>query len=223
MKGIRILLSASLFIISCAHLPEISHLETPPPVLQTGCASPFPDGKWQVVHSIEAELPGGMKGFVIGAIIISSIPRTIACAIMSPEGFVLLDARQDQELIINRAIYPFDKKEFVEGLIRDVQLIFFRPDGPLLETGVLENGSPVCRYQGPDGTIEDIILSSDDTWEIRQYNKDLVLARTVKAWSLKNTDSPDQWSVPGRLKLTSHGFPGYELSMTLVDAVLLTR
>jgi len=141
---------------------------------------------------------------------------------MSLEGFVFFEARQDKEIVISRAIFPFDKKEFAEGLMRDIRLIFFKPDGPLVDSGVLENNSPICRYQSSDGRIIDIITSSDNTWEIRQYSEDLRLSRTIKAGSLRKEDPSDQWPLPGRLELISHGSPGYKLTMTLVDAVLLT-
>jgi len=224
MKALCILLCASLFIASCASLPEI-HLADGPVALelQAGCRTVFPDGKWQFVHSIEAEFPGGRKGFVMGAVVISSNPQKIECVIMSMEGFVLFDARQDQDLVINRAIHPFDKKEFAEGLLRDLRLILFQPDGTLIKSGRLKNDSSICRFQIPDGGVVDVIASPDNTWEIRQYCKDLRLTRTVQASSLRNVGSSERWPVPGKLKLTAHGPHGYALLMTLVDAVSQTQ
>jgi hypothetical protein len=224
MKALWFLLCASLFITSCASLPEI-HLADGPVALevQAGCGAVFPDGNWQFVHSIEAEFPGGRKGFVMGAVVISSNPQKIECAIMSMEGFVLFDARQDQGLVINRAVHPFDKEEFAEGLLRDLRLIFFQPVGILIKSGRLKSGSSICRFQIPDGSVVDVIISPDNTWEIRQYGKDLRLTRTVQANALRNAGSPDKWPVPGKLKLTAHGSHGYALSMTLVDAVSLTQ
>ncbi len=219
-----ILLCASLFISSCAGLPEIRPARGPAAsALQAGCEIPFPDGKWQFVHSIEAELPGGRKGFVVGVTVISSMPQTTDCAIMSLEGFVFFNAGQDREIVIHRAIFPFDKKEFAQGLMQDIRLMFFKPDGPLIESGVLENDSSVCRYQSPGGKVIDIITSPDNNWEIRQYSEALRLTRTIKAWSLKNEGPSDKWPIPGRLELTAHGSLGYKLTMTLVDAVLLTQ
>lgn len=224
MKAFLILLCALLFIISCADLPRIRPADDPAALAPyAGCGIPFPIGKWQFVHSIEAELPGGRKGFVMGVTVISSKSRSVACVIMSLEGFVLFDARQDQDLVIKRAISLFEKKAFAEGLMKDIQLIFFKPNGPLIESGVLENGSPLYRYQIPDGRIIDIVTTPDNTWEIRQYSKDLRLTRTVKAWPPKDAGSADKRCIPGKLELKAHGFLGYELAMTLVDAVLLSQ
>jgi len=224
MKARWIPLSVLLLVVSCAGLPEIRSAHGPAALaLQAGCGSPFPVGKWQFVHAIEANLPGGRKGFVMGVTVVSSKLQSMDCVILSPEGLVLFEARQDQGLVIKRAVFPFEEKAFAEGLIRDVQLIFLRPDASLRESGLLGNGSSVCRYQEPDGKIVDIITHSDNTWEIREYGEDGHLTRTVKAWSLKSTGSPDQWPAPERLKLVSHGFPNYELTMTLVEAVLLSQ
>ncbi len=142
---------------------------------------------------------------------------------MTIEGLVLFDAKQDQALVVNRAIHPFDKKEFAQGLLNDLRLIFFQPDGKLIKTGNLKNSSSICRFQWHDKRVVDVITCMDNTWEIRQYSKDLRLIRTVQAGSLKNTDSSKKWPVPGKLKLTAHGSHGYSLSMTLVDAVPLTQ
>jgi hypothetical protein len=107
--------------------------------------------------------------------------------------------------------------------MKDIQLIFFKPDGKLIGPGVLENGSPLCRYQITDGKIIDIVTNSDNTWEIRQYNKDLRLTRTVRAWPPNDAGSGDNQHIPKRLELKSRGFHGYRLAMTLVDAVLLSE
>jgi len=224
MKTLCILLCASLFMTSCAGLPEI-HLAdgSTASELQAGCGTVFPDGKWQFVHSIEAEFPGGRKGFVMGAVVISSNPQKIECANMSMEGFVLFNASQDQGLVINRAIHPFDKEEFAQGLLRDLRLIFFQPDGTLIKSGRLKNGSSICRFQSPDGSVVDVIASQDNTWGIRKYSKDFRLTRTVQAGALRTAGSSDKWPVPGKLELTAHGSHGYALSMTLVDAVSLTQ
>jgi len=224
MKALLLVLCVLFFIISCTELPRVRPADDPAALASyAGCEIPFPKGKWQFVHSIEAELPGGRKGLVIGVTVISSDPRSIACVIMSLEGFVLFDARQEQDLVIKRAIAPFEKKAFAEGLMKDIQLIFFKPDGQLIGSGVLENGSPLCRYQISDGRIVDIVTNSDNTWEIRQYNKDLRLTRTVKAWPPDDAGSVDNRHIPGRLELKTHGFHGYRLAMTLVDAVPLSQ
>jgi len=223
MKATWIPLCALLFVVSCACLPDIRPANGPAALaIQAGCDATFPVGKWQFVHTIEATLPGGRKGLVMGVTVVSSAGRAMDCIILSPEGLVLFEARQEQDLVIRRAVFPFEEKAFAEGLVRDVQLMFLRPDASLSESGFLENGSSVCRHQGHDGKIVDIITHLDHAWEIREHGEDGRLTRTVEAWSLKSTGSPDQWPVAEKMKLVSYGFPGYELTMTLVDAVLLS-
>jgi hypothetical protein len=142
---------------------------------------------------------------------------------MTLEGFVLFDARYDQGLTTNRAIPPFDRIEFAKGLMKDIRLIFFKPDGPFVGSGILKDGSPICRYQNPEGRIIDIITFPDNAWEIRQYDKDLRLARTIRASLPTTADGSSQRVIPRRLELKAHGPPGYELSMSLVSAFSLSE
>jgi hypothetical protein len=225
MRGIVfVLVGVLLFVISCASLPAMYRSNCPAALeIQAKCRVPFPQGKWQFVHYIEATLPGGKKGFVMGITVISPVTETIDCVIMTLEGFVLFDARYDQGLITNRAIAPFDRIEFAKGLMDDIRLIFFKPDGPLIGSGILEDGSPVCRYQDFEGKTIDIITFPDNSWEIRQYGKDLRLARTVTASSPKKAGRSGQQVVPDRLELKVHGLLGYELSMNLVSAFSLSE
>ncbi len=220
MKTFRIFPTLLLCIISCAQLPKVGPLNDQTDLeLQTRCGAMFPHGKWQFVHSLEAELMGNKKVYFMGVTVTSSIHKTIECVIMTLEGLVLFEAGRDRELIIKRALHPFDKNGFAKGLMKDIQLIFFKPEGPLIESGMLENGSFVCRHQGPEGGVIDIIASLDNTFEIRRYSEDLQLIRTVKARDFKNKKSYHEWPVPGGLSLTAYGVHKYRLTMTLVDAV----
>ena len=171
MRGIVCVLGGVLlFINSCASLPEMYPAGGPAASeIHAKCSAPFPQDKWQFVHYIEATLPGGKKGFVMGITVISPMTETIECVIMTLEGFVLFDAQYDQGLMINRAISPFDRIEFAKGLMEDIRLIFFKPDGPFVGSGILEDGSPVCRYKNFEGRVIDIITFPDNAWEIRKY------------------------------------------------------
>ena len=224
MTGVvRVLVGALLFINSCASLPDMYPVDGPAALeLHAECSAPFPQDKWQFIHYIEASLPGGKRGFVMGITAISPMTETIECVIMTLEGFVLFDARYDQELRTNRAIPPFDKIEFTKGLMKDIRLIFFKPDGPFVGSGILEDGSPICRYQNSEGGTIDIITLPDNAWEIRQYGRDLRLSRTVRASSPTKASRSGQRVIPSRLELKAHGTPGYELSMNLVSAFSLS-
>jgi hypothetical protein len=140
---------------------------------------------------------------------------------MTIEGLVVFDARYDQELVIHRAVAPFDQEGFAAGLISDIQLIFFMPQGPLVETGNDPNGASVCRYQNPDGRIVDLVIHGDRSWQIRQYSQQLRLTRTVTAFFSQENPAEEQAAMPDRLELTAHGVAGYNLIMDLVEAVPL--
>jgi hypothetical protein len=191
-------------------------------VLPQTCQRLFPIGKWQFVHSIEAVMPGGQKGLVMGVTVISSVDKTAHCVLMTIEGLVVFDARYDQELVINRAVAPFDQEGFAAGLISDIQLIFFIPQGSLVETGNDPNEASVCRYQNPDGRIVDLVIDADHTRHIRQYTAQRRLRRTVDAFFTKQESDGGGPDFPDRLELRAHGVAGYTLVMDLVEAVPLT-
>ena len=224
MRSLCLLMCIGCMLISCSALPlpslqptdRASRVELP----QT-CRQLFPNGKWQFVHSIEAVMPGGQRGLVMGVTIISSRNKSAHCVLMTIEGLVVFDARYDQQLVINRAVAPFDHEGFAAGLISDIQLIFFMPEGPLVETGNDPNGASVCRYRNPDGRIIDLVIDADHTRHIRQYNAQERLSRTVDAFFTKQEPEGDGPDFPDRLELKAHDVAGYTLIMDLVDAVPL--
>jgi hypothetical protein len=222
MKTFFSLLFTGCIAIACSALPAVHPVDiTFGTQLSRKCDNLFPNGKWQFVHSIETTMPGGQKGLVMGVTVISSRDKTVQCAIMTIEGMVVFDARYDQRLVIQRAVPPFDSEGFAEGLIRDIQLIFFMPQGLLVETGKDKDGASICRYRKPDGRIVDLMIHGDRSWQIRQYSRQLRLIRTVTAFFSKKNPAAEQAAIPVRLELTAHGLAGYNLIMDLVEAVSL--
>lgn len=218
------MLSALGLISACSSLPEIKPAEnTALPAPLQECRQIFPQGRWQFLHTIEATMPGGKKGTLMGVTIISSRGETVQSVIMTIEGLVLFDARYDQELVINRAVPPFDSQNFAQGLMQDIRLIFFEPRGPLIDSGILKNRQAVCRFQSPDGQMVDIVHRSNDSWEIRQYTTSLHLNRTAGVFFNKTQADPDFSEIPKRLELRAHGHPGYSLVMRLVEAIPINR
>jgi hypothetical protein len=222
MKHIFLLLSVLGLILSCSSLPQVypagASADAQP---DRACRDPFPDGDWQLLHSIEATLPGGKKGFLMGLTIISSSNRTARCVIMTLEGFVVFDALYDKQIAVKRAIAPFDSEAFANGLIEDINLIFFRPAGSIKTSGFLETGATVCRYQKPDGQMVDLVIHEDRSWQKKRYSLQLRLIRTVTAFFSKENPTEEQAAIPDRLELTAHGIAGYNLIMDLVEAVPL--
>ncbi len=224
MKSLCLSLCVACILISCSTLPSLQPEDrTVRGKLPQTCLRLFPSGKWQLVHSIEAVMPGGHRGLVMGATIISSRDKSAHCVLMTMEGLVVFDAQFDQRLVINRAVAPFDNEDFAAGLISDIQLTFFMPDGPLVETGIDPDGASVCRYLNPDGRIVDLVIEADHTWHIRQYTAQQRLSRSVDAFFTKQEFDGDGPYFPDRLELKAHDVAGYTLIMDLVEAVPLTH
>jgi len=207
-----------LTTMSCGRLPKLGEPAiSPERQLYENCEEiPYLSGKWRFVHSIEAVMPGGKRGTLIGICLISSETGTIHSVIMTIEGFVLFDARYDGELLVSRSIPPFDTPGFARGQMEDMKLIFFRPEGKPIRTGILENGSPACRYENSDGMTVDVIIRPDNSWEIRKYGRNAKLVRTVRAFRGQAADQ--KWVPPERLELTAHGMMGYSLILKLMQA-----
>jgi hypothetical protein len=224
MKPFLLLLGVMGLILSCSSLPQVypkgASADLQP---DRTCRGPFPDGDWQLLHSIEATFPGGNKGFLMGLTVISSSNKTARCVIMTIEGFVVFDALYDKKISVQRAIAPFDSETFANGLIEDINLIFFKPSGPVKTSGILKSGAAVCRYQKPAGQTLDIINQGEHNWEIRQYLPDYRLVRTVRTMPAKDPDLVDRKGIADKIELTAHGSPGYSLIMDLVEAVPLAK
>jgi hypothetical protein len=218
-RTVPVLLSVLFAMPSCASLPTIYRGGCPAaPERCADCTTPFLHRKWELVHYIEAALPGNRQGFLTGVTVISPATRRIECAMMTLEGFVLFSARYDRELIVDRAVSPFDKREFAEGIMEDIRLIFLQPEGPFVRSGLLADGSPSCRYENPGGGFTDVILFPDGSWEIRRYGKNLRLTRTVRASCPEAAGPTALQALPASLELEAYGPLGYGLSMNLVSA-----
>ena len=161
-------------------------------------------------------MPGGTAS-VIGITDISSDHETIHCIIVSIEGLVLFDGVYRGEVFINRGIRPFDSEEFAKGLMNDIRMVFFPPVGELTGTGILSNGSNVCRYTNDTMTIVDVIIDPNHHWEIRQY-RDGNLNRSVKAYLKERAIDGVQKAFPGRIELSVNEDPGYGLTLRLIRA-----
>lgn len=219
MRAIYLLLIIFAQMISCAGPPKLAPIKHPlPSGTKESCITPFLDNKWQFVHSVQATMPEGGKAVLIGITVLSPKTGIIHCVIMTLEGLVLFDAQYDHKIVIKRGIHPFDSMDFARGLINDIKLIFFRPDGQSIESGTSDNGSLVCRYKTNSGMIVDVITNQNGPWEIRQYNDDSKLTRSVRAYPNRQGATEKQKTIPGRLVLTAYGSHGYSLTLELIEA-----
>ncbi len=224
MSHAKIFFSAIFLIISISacSLPQIQTVSSfQSDHIQCQCQSPFPTIGMQFVHSITAILPNGNTNVAIGVTTISPDTQIINCAIMTIEGMVLFEAEYNQKIIIHRSIPPFDSKQFAQNMINDIRLVFFKPTGRLIKAGIRTARSNICRYEQPDGMIEDVIVQQNGNWEIHQYNTHYKQIKTIKAYY---TDVNDHmfWEgkekIPSKYEITAHGILGYTLKLGLIEA-----
>jgi hypothetical protein len=207
-------------VTACARLPKIDPNppgHPSPPV--SACRDLFPHGRWQLYHSIEATLPDGRKTILTGATVFSSEDRSIRWALMTVEGFVLFSGRWHNKITVDRAVPPFDRPGFAQGLIDDLRLLLFAPQAPLVTTGRLEQGDPACRFGSSQSTI-DIAVKEDGSRIVRQYASNRKMVRSVVADDLTRID---QGLFARHLILKHYGILGYQLELHLIEAIPINK
>lgn len=205
--------------LGCAGLPQIAPVaDGRASPLQAGACSIFPQGDWQFLHSIKAEMAGGVSFVSMGVTVMSARQRSNRSVIMTFEGFVVFDASYGEAgkgLVVHRALPPFDSPHFAAGIMEDIRMLFFEPEGTLVASGVLANGSAACRYLGPEGEFVDVERRSDGGWELKRYSREERLIRSARAFRKPGIES----GFPAVIELTAHGSQTYKLELTLVEAL----
>jgi hypothetical protein len=227
MKRIFPLISFILTLVlsaSCARLPPIvPDRGSRPDGTIASRTDIFPSGRWQLTHAIDAAVMGEKKSGLLGVSVLSSSNRTLQCALMTVEGFVLFAGRFDGLLTVERALSPFDRPGFAKGLMDDLILLFFMPDGLMLQTGVLPDGASVSRF-GSDssgGETIDVLIRDDHAWAVHKYDSRHRLERSIEASGMTGIGSGEEVPFARRLTLKRHGLMGYQLDLRLVEAVAL--
>ncbi len=206
-----------VFLSACARLPVIGPADqASAPEIKKRCQRPFLDVPYSFVHVMEASLPGGKAGTLIGVTVFDPASRTVESAILTIEGFVLFHARYDKEVFVNRAVPPFKADHFAANMMEDVRLIFLAPEGRLLKAGLLTGGSAVCRYDAGQGQVVDVVVHKDETWEIGKYNANGELLRQVRAFNVRE-------GIPAAVELNAFGFREYSLRLKLISAEALRK
>jgi hypothetical protein len=220
-----ILLGLLLLATGCAALPRISPVqEGRATELARSCDALFPEGEWRLVHTIRATLQGDRQTVMTGVTLLDPADRRIHSVMMTLEGLVVLDAVwADGDLTLNRGVPPFDAESFVRGMMADIRLIFFRPEGPPEAVGIAGAGLPACRYDtGSDRTRIITLHPETDGWTLRQY-RGRRLARTVTARPGDPSGVGPAAPIAERLTLTAHGSPRpYTLDLTLLKGEPIT-
>jgi hypothetical protein len=201
----------SFLFFSCKSLPVIE--QGKPGFKQD--INPFLDKKYQLTHSIKADLPNGDKLLVIGVTIVDPAERSIHAILMTVEGLVLFDVNYNNNAVtINRGMPGMqntDSSDFIRALIDDLKLIYFMPESEHPEAGTID-GKFIKRYTSRDNMVIDIILNNDKTVKINKYDGGSNLVRTVNIFSINSEGLPE------KLELTAPGLFGYSLYMELVNA-----
>jgi hypothetical protein len=209
-----IILGLAFFLCACAHLPPIQPMDAGSrSSMEAQCSSFFPQGRWQLVHTITARLTGGRLATFSGVIALSPRPPSIHCVLMTLEGMVIFEAVDDGRVDVRRAFGPFDNDDFARGVMEDIRLLFIEPDGGILETGAFDQGVLGCRYRTGRGRVVDLIRLADGEWEMHQYGQGGRLLRSVTA------DAVDNRGIASRMTLDASGSHRYTLSMKLVEAI----
>jgi len=176
------------------------------------CPALFPRGDYQFVHLINFSMPGGNHGSAMGVTVLKG--NTIHCVLMTVEGLVLFSADCTDTLQVNRAVPPFDRPGFAQGLMADIRTIFLQPRGDTI-TGQADDTTRICRVAGRSGIV-DTLLSPSGCSKKLFYSSDHHLQRVITAAEcnreLGGVRIPDQLL----LQVFTHG--GYRLEMHLVSA-----
>ncbi len=199
-------------------LPELA--ATAEESVAGACGSVFPRGRWQFTHSIEYSRAGGESLTVLG--VTSLDGREVGCALVTVEGFTLFAAVSGEhgKLEVRRAVPPFDKPGFAEGLMRDVRLIFLQPSADTVLYGRLGDTAMVCRYVDAAGRVTDVLPAVGGCWRINAFSPESVIDRSLGGRSCRRVDGV---LVPEYLELEDFGPNSYTLRMTLVNAENLNR
>ena len=137
---------------------------------------------------------------------------------MTIEGLVVFEADFEGAVTIRRALPPLDKPGMAEGIVQDISLLFFAPEKPCITAGLSKDAAWICRYPYADRGQEDVVLQPGGLWEIRRYNRSHRLMRTIAPMA---REALHAGGLPSRVVLKAHGLGGYELRMSLKEAVPL--
>ncbi len=101
--------------------------------------------------------------------------------------------------------------------MRDIRLIFLRPDGNLIENGRDKSSSIVCRFQVNDKSLTDIVFSENIAWKLHKYDENGKIRRTVTAAYFNKRSGDSELIYPERMLLEGHETFGYSIEMKLLQ------
>jgi len=222
LKQIALLL---LFTTGCAHYNLPPDPLAVPPAMQHGvlaaCRQIYPDNPRQFVHAIDITAPGGTKSALIGITNVFPAPRSIHCVLMSVEGLVLFEAIDHNELIIKKAIGPFQSTAFANAIMADITLTYFPARQGACRAGVTALASAWCRCRALE-TITDVIRQTNGNWQIDLYAPTGRRLRCIRGEYIHPPLS-ENFHPPDQLTVSAAGLTGYRLEMRLLSTDTLDK
>ena len=178
-----------------------------------GCSTIFPPGPWESVHKIEAVFKGGNSFTIMGVTKGDPSERRLHSLLLTPEGFTLFDGElREGEIVIQKAVPPFDSPSFVKGMMEDVAFLFFPPSGSAASWGKAVDGTRVCLWGDPDGFQTEIMETPDQGWQILRRDNQ---GQATQKVSLKG---PFVHGLASHMELRVLRPVSYTLKMTLVQS-----
>ncbi len=177
------------------------------------CSTIFPPGPWESVHKIEAVFRGGNSFTILGVTKGDPSERRLHSLLLTPEGFTLFDGElRKGEVVVQKAVPPFDSPTFAEGMMADVAFLFFSPLGGPASWGKAADGTRVCRWGDPDGFQTEIKETPDRGWQILLWDNQ---GQGAKKASLQG---PFVHGLAANIELRVLRPVSYTLKMTLVQS-----
>jgi hypothetical protein len=204
-----------LAVAGCAGLKPLTPLD---PALKAAvleeCRRPFLPGSYRLVHALETVMPNGSSGTAVGVLVADPRTQGFRTVMMTIEGFVLFDTEAGKTLTVHRAVPPFDKPAFAEGLAEDIRLAFFAPEGEPASWGEGEEGARICRYDRPDGGLVEVATQRDGVVQVRLHGTGQGIEKRV-------TMSPPQRPGLSETVEIRGGWPSYRLRLRLLESEAL--
>ncbi|MFO7802047.1 MAG: DUF3261 domain-containing protein [Desulfovermiculus sp.] len=214
-----------LLCTACSQLPPVQPFPADERPTQGQWESKFPKQKRLYIHSIQAVFAGQGRRTFMGITRVDPQTRDIRCNILTVEGMLLFDATlRQEELEIGHQVPPFDSQHFARGLMQDIQLVFFPPQGKIVARGMTDSQAPIRRFQVSEQETIDLIVPPDNqAWILHKY-VDAKLVRSVKAQDPISQESKSHAYAPPRsMELTAHGEEmDYTLRMELLETETLS-
>ena len=210
-KGLNICLLGFLILSTgCAPISKTTPSQGSPEELP-GCYAVFPAEPWESVHSLEGTIRGG-SFLALGVTRGEPSERRLQSLLLTPEGFILFDAeRQENEIVVRKAVAPFDSPAFARGLMEDVALLFLPPQIKPWTWGKESDGTMICKWEYPDESHTEITGSMESGWRILRQNKK---GKVIKEIVL---NGPFVNGLASRIELRAFKPTPYRLRMTLVQ------